>query len=140
MFAQRNGTRSELLKGPVVYGVVNGLAAILFWKASPVGIVSIAFLCAGDGLAEIVGSRFGSTNRLPYSPDKVSSLSLSCICIQLMNIGMLPWATCIHLEMPFAAVPGLRLRGTDGDVSLLEGELQIRSPVSPASSPFHSCE
>jgi len=76
---QRTGTRSDLLKGPVVYGVVHGLAAILFWKSSPVGIVVLAFLCAGDGLAEIVGTRIGSSNPLPHNPKKVR------LCIPLLS-------------------------------------------------------
>ncbi len=68
---QRSGRREELLKGPVAYGIIHGLAAILFWRHSAVGVATIAFLCVGDGLAEMVGTRFGSGNPLPNNPRKV---------------------------------------------------------------------
>jgi dolichol kinase len=34
-------------------------------------VAAIAVLCAGDGLADIVGRRLGTSNKLPYSPNKV---------------------------------------------------------------------
>ncbi len=44
-----------------------------YWRSSPSGVAAIAVLCAGDGLADIVGRRLGSSNRLSYSPNKVRS-------------------------------------------------------------------
>ena len=74
---QRTGNPSELLKGPVAYGAVNGLAAICFWRTSAVGIMTITFLCAGDGLAEVAGRRMGRSNPLPHNPQKVCLETLS---------------------------------------------------------------
>ena len=68
---QRSGRREELLKGPVAYGIVHGLAAMVFWRHSAAGIATIACLCAGDGLAEVVGTRLGASNPLPFNPRKV---------------------------------------------------------------------
>lgn len=78
VYTQRSGKREELLKGPVAYGIVHGLAAMIFWRHSPVGIATISFLCAGDGLAEIVGTRLGSGNPLPFNPRKVWHSSGAC--------------------------------------------------------------
>ena len=68
---QRSGKREELLKGPVAYGIVHGLAAMVFWRHSAIGIATIAFLCTGDGLAEVVGTRLGASNPLPFNSRKV---------------------------------------------------------------------
>lgn len=55
-----------------MYGMVHGLAAILFWRGSSTGLLTITFLCAGDGVAEVVGSRLGGGNPLPHNAKKVS--------------------------------------------------------------------
>ncbi len=77
MGLQRTGDRRELLRGPLLYGTIIGTLTIIFWRESPSGVTAIAVLCAGDGLADIVGRRLGAANRLPYSPDKVCSRSSS---------------------------------------------------------------
>lgn len=39
----------ELLRGPLYYVLVLILSAVLFWRESPVGVVSLAMMCGGDG-------------------------------------------------------------------------------------------
>ncbi|MEL6459100.1 MAG: phosphatidate cytidylyltransferase [Cyanobacteria bacterium J06621_15] len=58
----RNGDRSELLKGPLYFVIVATICGTLFYKTFP-GIMAIAVLGWGDGIAPIVGSRYG---RLKY--------------------------------------------------------------------------
>ena len=65
----RNGEPQEMLKGPLYYGLVFVVATVIFWRASPVGIVALMLMCGGDGLADIVGRRFGR-HKLPFSPHK----------------------------------------------------------------------
>lgn len=65
----RSGDRREILKGPLYYGIVFVVVTILFWKDSPIGIVALMVVCGGDGLAEVLGRRFGKT-ALPWSRDK----------------------------------------------------------------------
>jgi phytol kinase len=65
----RSGQREEILKGPLYYGIVFVVLTILFWKDSPVGIVALMLLCGGDGLADIIGSRYGM-GCLPWSRKK----------------------------------------------------------------------
>jgi phytol kinase len=55
----RTGDRREILHGPLYYGIVFVLLTILFWMDSPIGIVALMMLCGGDGLAEIIGRRWG---------------------------------------------------------------------------------
>ncbi|HEX2980029.1 MAG TPA: phosphatidate cytidylyltransferase [Anaerolineaceae bacterium] len=65
----RSGQRSEILRGPLFYGIVFVALTIGFWKENPVGVVALMILCGGDGLADIIGKRFKS-GRLRWSPQK----------------------------------------------------------------------
>jgi phytol kinase len=55
----RSGDRREILRGPLYYGIVFVALTILFWLDSPIGIVALMMVCGGDGLAEILGRRWG---------------------------------------------------------------------------------
>jgi phytol kinase len=55
----RSGDRREILRGPLYYGIVFILLTIIFWLESPIGIIALMMLCGGDGLAEILGRRWG---------------------------------------------------------------------------------
>lgn len=65
----RTGDRRELLKGPLLYGIIFIIITILFWFDTPIGIIALMILCGGDGLADILGSRFGH-NHLPWNRNK----------------------------------------------------------------------
>jgi phytol kinase len=65
----RSGDRREILRGPLYYGIVFVVLTIVFWLRSPVGIIALMLLCGGDGLADILGRRFGS-RKLPWNAGK----------------------------------------------------------------------
>ncbi|KAM1254947.1 hypothetical protein ACFX2G_029828 [Malus domestica] len=65
----RYGDYRELLKGPLYYATTITLACLIYWRTSPIAIALICNLCAGDGLADIVGRRFG-TQKIPYNRSK----------------------------------------------------------------------
>ncbi|XP_078181590.1 phosphatidate cytidylyltransferase family protein isoform X2 [Carex rostrata] len=65
----RFGNYRELLKGPLYYACTITLATSLLWRTSPIAIALICNLCAGDGVADIVGRRFGN-KKLPYNSSK----------------------------------------------------------------------
>jgi phytol kinase len=73
----RSGDRREILRGPLYYGIVFVILTIVFWLRTPVGIIALMLLCGGDGLADIVGRRFGS-RKLPWNAGKswVGSLGM----------------------------------------------------------------
>ena len=54
----RNGDKSELLKGPLYFVIVATICGTLFYKTFP-GIMAIATLGWGDGIAPIDRSRYG---------------------------------------------------------------------------------
>ncbi|XP_059298640.1 probable phytol kinase 1, chloroplastic isoform X2 [Lycium ferocissimum] len=97
----REGKPEELLRGPLYYVLVLILSAVLFWRESPVGIISVAMMCGGDGIADIVGRRFGST-KLPYNKQKSWAGSLSMFALgSLVSVGMLYYFSVLgyfHLD------------------------------------------
>jgi phytol kinase len=72
----RTGDRREILRGPLLYGIVFVILTLVYWQTSPIGIIALMLLCGGDGLADIVGKRI-KTSALPWSPRKTIGGSLS---------------------------------------------------------------
>ncbi|CAN1747625.1 Probable phytol kinase 1, chloroplastic, partial [Linum perenne] len=105
------GIYRELLRGPLYYVLVLIVCTLVFWRESPVGIISVSIMCGGDGMADIIGRRFGSM-KLPYNQDKswVGSLSMF-LCGFVISIGMLYYySTMGYFEMEWSrAVPGVAL-------------------------------
>lgn len=65
----RTGDRREILRGPLFYGLVFVVITALYWYDSPVGIIALMLMCGGDGLADIIGRRYGN-KRLPWNQAK----------------------------------------------------------------------
>jgi phytol kinase len=65
----RAGDRREILRGPLFYGIVFVMLTIFYWKDSPIGMVALMLMCGGDGMADILGRRFGQ-RKLPWSSGK----------------------------------------------------------------------
>ncbi|KAL8551355.1 hypothetical protein ACS0TY_000441 [Phlomoides rotata] len=59
----RFGDHRELLKGPLYYASTITLAAVLYWRSSPIAIAAICNMCAGDGM---FSNTITSANVLPY--------------------------------------------------------------------------
>jgi phytol kinase len=65
----RHGDRREILRGPLFYGLVFVVCTVVFWRTSPVGILALMLMCGGDGLADVIGRRYG-LGPLPLNPRK----------------------------------------------------------------------
>jgi phytol kinase len=74
----RSGDPRELLRGPLMYGIVFVAVTLIFWTDSPVGVILLMLLCGGDGLADVVGRRYGRA-KLPRQRDKSWAGSLGFI-------------------------------------------------------------
>ncbi|KAL2903959.1 Phytol kinase 1 chloroplastic [Bienertia sinuspersici] len=85
----REGKPEELLQGPLYYVMVLAFCAVVFWRDSPVGLLSLAMMSGGDGIADIMGRNFGSV-KIPYNEDKswVGSISMFLFGF-LISLGML---------------------------------------------------
>jgi phytol kinase len=55
----RSGDRREILRGPLYYGIIFVVMTVLYWKSSPIGIIALMLMCGGDGLADILGRKWG---------------------------------------------------------------------------------
>ncbi len=113
----RTGDRREILRGPLFYGIVFVVLTIVYWRNSPLGITALMLLCGGDGLADIVGKRFGKS-RLPWSKNKSWIGSLGMFfggwVFALAVVGLYVLAGAFH--GPFSAyifgITGIALIGT----------------------------
>ncbi len=65
----RSGDRREILRGPLYYGLVFVIVTLVFWRHSAAGILALMVLCGGDGVADLVGRRFGK-RKIPWSHGK----------------------------------------------------------------------
>ena len=65
----RTGDRREILRGPLFYGIVFVVLTLWYWKDSPIGMTALMLMCGGDGLADIVGRRWGK-RKLPWAAEK----------------------------------------------------------------------
>jgi phytol kinase len=101
----RHGDRREILRGPLFYGIVFVVCTLVFWRATPVGIVALMILCGGDGLADLAGRRFGR-RRLPFNPAKswIGSLAM------FLGGYLLALAMVAVFQAASALVPGLAFR------------------------------
>lgn len=103
----REGRPEELLRGPLYYVLALIFCTIFFWRESPVGVVSLAMMCGGDGIADIIGRRFGQY-KLPYNNEKSwagsiamflfgFSISLGILCyLSLFGFIQLDWETAVR--------------------------------------------
>ena len=89
----RSGNPRELLRGPLFYGIVFVILTIQYWMDSPIGIVGLMLMCGGDGLADILGRRFGK-QKLPWANEKS----------WLGSIGMMIGGWCFALGVVFVFV------------------------------------
>jgi len=65
----RTGDRREILKGPLFYGIVFVIVTIIYWLDNPIGITALMLMCGGDGLADVMGRRWGK-KKLPWAKQK----------------------------------------------------------------------
>ncbi|KAF5839120.1 hypothetical protein DUNSADRAFT_1518 [Dunaliella salina] len=105
--------KDELLKGPLYYCIVLVAATLICWRENPAGVIAVSLMCGGDGLADIVGRRWGGTGRLPYNPTKSWAGSAAMIVAgTLFASGMLAMlSACGYIQtydvvqlLPYVAV------------------------------------
>lgn len=77
---QRAGRREELLRGPLYYAIAHVAVTLALWRGSPAGVLALAMLCGGDGLA---GGLFMLLQKAVMgcaggSPPSAAGLALHC--------------------------------------------------------------
>lgn len=61
----RSGDSKEATGGPFLYVLVLIATTLVAWRDSLISVVAISEMALGDGLADIVGRRFGKTGKWP---------------------------------------------------------------------------
>jgi dolichol kinase len=61
----RSGDRGEAVGGPLIYVGVLVAVILLFWRDSPHAVVAVSAMAAGDGVADLLGRRYGRSNPWP---------------------------------------------------------------------------
>lgn len=90
----RSGDFRESLGGPFIYVMVLLSLTLLFWKDSAIGIVSLATMACGDGLADLIGRRYGSNNKWSFNRSKSIAGSAAFIVGSFVSsFGLLSWLT-----------------------------------------------
>ncbi|KAK8956261.1 hypothetical protein KSP40_PGU004817 [Platanthera guangdongensis] len=109
----RHGDRSELLKGPLYYACTITFSTLIFWRTSPISIAAICNLCAGDGVADLVGRRFGE-KKLPYNPDKsYAGTAAMAVAGFLASLGYMHYfASFGYIEESWGMILGFLLVST----------------------------
>ncbi len=106
----RSGDPRELLRGPLLYGVVFVATTVAFWRESPVGVVLLMLLCGGDGLADVVGRRLGRA-KLPGQRDKSWAGSLGFFfggaSLALLYLALFRSFGLLQLDLRLAVGPVL---------------------------------
>ena len=88
----RSGDAKEALQGPFVYVIVLLLSTFFFWTDTPIGVVSIATMAVGDGLADLIGRRFGASNKWSFNNSKSVAGSAALVMGSLLgSYGLLSW-------------------------------------------------
>lgn len=101
------GSEKEVLGGPFIYTIILFIAIITSFKDNFIAVMALSAMAAGDGMADIVGRRFGKNNKWFFNQDKsvagtMAFIAASSLCsiglgFYLQSMGAIPL-----IELSFA--------------------------------------
>lgn len=100
----------EAAGGPFIYVIIMTMAILAFWRDSPTGVVALSTMAAGDGLADIIGRRFGKSNQWPAAitgsknRKSVAGSFAMIVGSVLTSLALLSW---LHATGSLATLPPL---------------------------------
>lgn len=119
----RSGDAKEAVGGPFIYVCMLAASILLFWRDSPVGIVAMSTLAAGDGMADLVGRRYGAGNQWPGTKKSVAGTAAFWVSSAATATGLLAWmhfTGCLTLPFGFAEVAA-----TVAGITLVSAALEV---------------
>eukprot|EP01031_Cornospumella_fuschlensis_P027916 gene27917-33712_t len=133
----RTGRKEEALGGPFIYAIVLFLATACFFRSSPVGIVAVCQMAAGDGLADIVGRRFGKV-KWPFDAKKSIAGSLAFVAggflVSALSLYWMQYTGCMQFDVMRNLAPLLLISLLSAAVELVPGvDDNISVPVCAAA-------
>lgn len=109
----RSGEAKEVLGGPLIYCVVLLAASLFGWRVEPAAVVAVTQMAVGDGLADIIGRRFGQRHKWPFAPDKSYAGSLAFVLGGFAaTVCLLRWfevAHCFAFVRPWPEIAAIVL-------------------------------
>jgi hypothetical protein len=96
-------------RGPLYYVVVLGVMCGVFWRDSPLGILAIAAMCGGDGMADIIGACANDT-----LITTLLSLIDACMVVSTRSAGL-----CVGRQFGGACLPFNRDKSWAGSAAML---------------------
>eukprot|EP00536_Pseudo-nitzschia_multiseries_P002468 jgi/Psemu1/183659/e_gw1.33.10.1 len=90
----RSGDRSEVMGGPFIYVCLFQFFILTFWRNTFPGVVAMTTLAAGDGMADIVGRRFGKDGyKWPFSDGEKSLVGTAAFAVSafVVTFAMCWW-------------------------------------------------
>jgi len=136
----RSGDAKEALGGPFIYVLVLLFSTLVFWRDNPVGVVSVATMACGDGLADLLGRRFGASNKWSFNQSKSVAGSAALVAGSVAgSYGLIAWLTKTGAMMSLGLSSGallLRLLAIATVCAFVElipvGDDNVSVPVSAA--------
>jgi dolichol kinase len=116
----RTGDRRELLKGPLYFVIVAAICGTVFYKTFE-GVAAMAILGWGDGMAPVVGSRYGKIKYQILSPKSlegsltmfVSALIATLALVQFIAPSEFQFSRIVMLSAAATVAEGLSPRELD---------------------------
>ena len=122
----RTGSNSEALGGPFIYCCVLVALTLGSWR-SAASVVALAQMAVGDGLADIVGRKYGKT-KWPWSDSKSLAGTAAFVVGGFgASLGLMAWFGCSGAAPlgPLAALPLPALAARILGVSLVCGAVEL---------------
>ena len=97
----RSGDANEALGGPFIYVCALAAAILFFWRSSAIGIVALCTLAVGDGLADLIGRRYGKGNAWPGLNKSVAGSLAFWVGSTVSSVAFLQWMSywgCLDLS------------------------------------------
>lgn len=118
----RTGDSREAVGGPFIYVCIMAACILLQWR-DPVTVVALSNLAAGDGLADLVGRRWGGTSKWPGLDKSVAGTAAFWLGATICSIGLLLWLQFTNcLVLPIA---GQELIFTIAGISLVAALFEL---------------
>lgn len=135
----RSGDVKEAVGGPFIYVCMLAASILLFWRDSPTGIVAMSSLAAGDGMADLIGRRYGVNNQWPGTKKSIAGTAAFWLSSTVTATGLLAWMQytgCLEIPggLPEAAgiVAGITLVSALLEIIPWFGDDNYTVPLSAA--------
>jgi phytol kinase len=106
----RSGDEKEALGGPFIYVIILFVSIIACFTDNFTGIMALSAMAAGDGMADIIGRRFGKGNKWFFNEDKsIAGTVAFIVASSLCSIGLgfyLQYVGVVTIAVPFMDLVG----------------------------------